>query len=122
MGVTGETGQIGDPRYAPPEQYEGNQTSAGDAYSFALILYELCLGTPVIELDLDAMSIVVRSLRGKHPKSSDSLNEPIISKSWARELENQPPFDEIFRFSESQGIAGGNRANETVDESNDSDR
>jgi hypothetical protein len=58
------------PRYASPEQVKGERlTTAADAYSLGVVLYELLTGRPTYELKFGSRAEVERAVLGQEPVS-----------------------------------------------------
>ncbi|KAG9300563.1 hypothetical protein G9A89_000083 [Geosiphon pyriformis] len=88
--------------YIPPEVLRGeNFTTAGDIYSFAMLLWELATGKPPF-YDRDHDQILIMAiLDGARPKITSPLIPPsiveIIKNCWDVNPDNRPTAEEVKR-------------------------
>jgi TPR repeat protein len=94
------TRQVGTPLYMAPELYEiGIYTPAVDAYSFALILYELVVGRPVFDRKIGPL-VLMRQVAGTErpalPDAMDLTVKKAIARGWSPDPMLRESFDETF--------------------------
>jgi hypothetical protein len=81
-----------------PEQYSTEYTNKIDVYSYALIAYEVYVGTPVFSSKLAAPQVFGAAMRGERPAIPASVPEgigSIISRGWSVDANDRPTFTEI---------------------------
>ncbi|KAG9292698.1 hypothetical protein G9A89_008286 [Geosiphon pyriformis] len=88
--------------YIPPEVLRGKKfTSAGDIYSFAMLLWELATGKPPFYDCSHDHILIMGIISGQRPKITSSLIPPsiakIIVKCWDPIPKNRPTAEEVYR-------------------------
>jgi serine/threonine protein kinase len=84
------------------ELYEERDYDATiDAYSFALILYEIIIGHPVFLPTLTFMQLsakIVRNQRPEIPSDVEGFVAQLICCGWSSDPAERPSFAEIYRI------------------------
>jgi serine/threonine protein kinase len=108
------------PFYMSPEMYEEEQGTPADVYSFALILYELLVGQPVLDPEMALgvlMKQVVSGVRPKLPETMDATMRDMIERGWSVDATVRPSFAEIWlRLERIKFQLTGNVSSSQVDE------
>ncbi|KAG9300659.1 hypothetical protein G9A89_023457 [Geosiphon pyriformis] len=88
--------------YIPPEVLRGEKfTTAGDIYSFAMILWELATGKPPFHDYSHDQILIMAILNGQRPKITSPIIPPsiakLIEKCWDPNPENRPTTREVYK-------------------------
>jgi serine/threonine protein kinase len=91
---------VGTPLYMAPEMYQANEyTTAIDAFSYGLIVYELLVGHSVFspqDSPFDLMRKVTSGVRAEIPEAIGEVPRKLIKRCWAADPDNRSSFDEIL--------------------------
>jgi mitogen-activated protein kinase kinase kinase 7 len=78
---------------------EGGYSREIDVFSFALIVYEVLVGTPVFPPSLTPIQILARVVSGKRadiPATVPPFLTSLITRCWSGDPSRRPGFDDIF--------------------------
>ncbi|OHS96186.1 TKL family protein kinase [Tritrichomonas foetus] len=104
----GMTQKIGTPNYMAPELIVSNAyDNKVDVYAFGMILFEMSEGVrPFKGMKLMEIfsSVVKNQQRPEFSNATPESLQKLISKCWAQDPKERPPFEEIFEIL-SKGIA-----------------
>jgi hypothetical protein len=98
-GFWGVDMEPGKSKYTAPELVDGKISPAADVYGFALILYELIVGTSVFPDGLDKKKVWEMSRNGVRPEIPKNMNSTvknILTKGWAPDPAIRPSFEAIW--------------------------
>jgi serine/threonine protein kinase len=94
------TQSIGTPLYMAPEMFDrGDYTSAVDVYSFAMIVYELLIGSPAFPPTTPLPILVEKASGCERPDLPSWMNvtiRGIIKRCWSSDADVRDSFDDIF--------------------------
>lgn len=99
------TKMVGSPLYMAPEMYdEGRYSYLVDSYSFALLLYELLVGKPVFDRNIQPLPLMKKVCDGIRPTIPDSIHPEIrniISRCWEVLPDQRLSFNKIYKILEN---------------------